>query len=126
MEVGCCQRHMEMEEESSQENGLRTLVVSVVCCECSLSSRFYFVGIYNRAGGGGGDNFRSCHSSLLQSLLTICYVHAEKGKCENYFLLHSTSCMVTVTVRSVCMYARRIYPPVYLKDSGNKTICSAE
>ena len=75
-------------------------------------------------GGGGGNNFRSSHSSLLQSLLTICYVHAEKDKCECYFLLHSTSCMVTVC--SVCMYARRIYPPVYLKDSGSKTICSAE
>ena len=55
MEVGCCQRHMEMEEESSQDNGLRTLVVSVVCCECSLSSRFYFVDIYN--GGWGGEQF---------------------------------------------------------------------
>ena len=60
MEVGHCQRHMEMEEESLQDNGLRTLVVSVVCCEYSLSSSFYFVDIYK--GGGGGCSFRSSHS----------------------------------------------------------------
>ena len=123
MEVGHCQRHMEMEEESLQDYGLRTLVVSVVCCEYSLSSSFYFVDIYK---GGGGAVLGHLILSHLQSLLTICYVHAEKDKCEYFFLSRSTSCMVTVTVYSVCMYARRIYPPVYLRGSGSKTICSAE